>query len=174
METKALYAGSFDPITIGHLDLIKRASKLHKELVVGIIRNPNKSAMLLPEERKQLIEKAVAPLKNVSVDIFEGLLADYVNSHGFNVVIRGLRTTSDFDSEIQMAQMNASLFSDNVEIVFLMTDPKFSFVSSSMIKEVHDLSGDVGDLVPKCVLEYLDNKKKENKKKQGGKNETAE
>ena len=121
----------------------------------------------MPEERKQLIEKAVAPLKNVSVDIFEGLLADYVNSHGFNVVIRGLRTTSDFDSEIQMAQMNASLFSDNVEIVFLMTDPKFSFVSSSMIKEVHDLGGDVGDLVPKCVLEYLDNKKKENKKKTG-------
>lgn len=161
MGNKALYAGSFDPITIGHLDLIKRVSKLNNELVVGIIRNPNKSAMLLPEERKQLIEKAVAPLKNVKVDIFEGLLADYVNSHGFNVVIRGLRTTSDFDSEIQMAQMNASLFNDNVEIVFLMTDPKFSFVSSSMIKEVHDLGGDVGDLVPKCVLEYLDNKKKE-------------
>ena len=160
MKQKALYAGSFDPITNGHLDLIKRASKLYDKLVVGVIANPQKSPLLSIEERKMLISKATDDLENVEVDDFSGLLAQYVNEQKFDVVIRGLRATTDFESEIQMAQMNARLYNENVETIFLMTCPEFSFVSSSMAKEVFMLDGDIEGLVPDVVLEYMKKKYK--------------
>lgn len=160
MKQKALYAGSFDPITNGHLDLIKRASKLYDKLVVGVIANPQKSPLLSIEERKMLISKATEDLENVEVDDFSGLLAQYVNEQKFDVVIRGLRATTDFESEIQMAQMNARLYNENVETIFLMTCPEFSFVSSSMAKEVFMLDGDIEGLVPDVVLEYMKKKYK--------------
>ena len=160
MKQKALYAGSFDPITNGHLDLIKRAAKLYDKLVVGVIANPQKSPLLSIEERKMLISEATEDLDNVEVDDFSGLLAQYVNEQKFDVVIRGLRATTDFESEIQMAQMNARLYNENVETIFLMTCPEFSFVSSSMAKEVFMLDGDIEGLVPDVVLEYMKKKYK--------------
>lgn len=148
METKALYSGSFDPLTMGHMNIIRRASRLYDEVTVGVIDNPQKKTMFALEERKEMISEVVKELKNVRVDHFSGLLADYVNSNGYNVVVRGLRGTTDFDYEIQMAQMNARLFNENVETVFLMTDPRYSFISSSMVKEVNSLGGSIDGLVP--------------------------
>lgn len=158
MKQKALYAGSFDPITNGHLDLIARASKLYDKLVVGVIANPSKNPLFTVEERKTLIKEATAHLENVEVDDFTGLLAEYVNKEQFNVVVRGLRATTDFESEIQMAQMNARLYNEQVETIFLMTSPDFSFVSSSMIKEVFMLNGNVEGLVPPQILDYMKKK----------------
>ncbi len=155
MFTKALYAGSFDPMTNGHLNIIVRAAKLYDELVVGVIANPLKNSRFTLEERKEMIADSLKNLGNVKVGCFSGLLADYVNNNGFNVVVRGLRAATDFENEIQMAQMNARLYNDAVETVFFMTDPKYSFISSSMIKEVHSLGGSIEGLVPDEVLRRM-------------------
>ena len=156
---KALYAGSFDPLTSGHVNIIERAASICDELVVGVIRNPQKAPYFTVEERVKLIEENVAHLGNVAVDSFEGLLAEYVNNGKFDVVIRGMRGTSDFDCEIQMAQMNARLYNDCVETVFLMTDPRYSFLSSSMAKEVYSLNGNLTGLVPENILKAMEEKK---------------
>ena len=158
MRRKALYAGSFDPITNGHLNIIKRASRMYDELTVGIINNPSKKGLFTLEERMDLLGRAVKGLGNVRVDTFKGLLADYVNDKGFDVVVRGLRATTDFEYELQMAQMNDRLFSGNTETVFLMTAPEYSFISSSLIKEVASLGGDISGLVPDFLIEPVDNK----------------
>lgn len=158
MPKKALYAGSFDPVTMGHLDIIRRAAKLCDELVVGVIRNPQKSSMFTEEERIGMIKLSTFDLPNVRVDAFSGLLADYVNSNDFDIVIRGLRGTTDFDSEIQMAQLHSILYNDKVETVFLMTSPEYSFISSSMVKEVYLLDGNVDRLVSREVLEFMNSK----------------
>lgn len=158
MPKKALYAGSFDPVTMGHLDIIRRAAKLCDELVVGVIRNPQKSSLFTEEERIEMIKLSTSDLPNVRVDAFSGLLADYVNSNDFDIVIRGLRGTTDFDSEIQMAQLHSILYNDKVETVFLMTSPEYSFISSSMVKEVYLLDGNVDRLVSREVLEFMNSK----------------
>ena len=155
MKTKALYSGSFDPLTMGHMNIICRAAKLYDELTIGVISNPAKQAMFSLEEREDMLRAALKDLKNVKVDHFSGLLADYVNRNGFDVVVRGLRATTDFEYEIQMAQMNARLFNDSVETVFLMTDPQYSFLSSSMIKEVYSLGGCIDGLVPDEILKRM-------------------
>ena len=155
---KALYSGSFDPMTNGHLDIIKRASRMFDELTVGVVHNPNKKLLFSVEERVNMIKSATSDLGNVSVDSFTGLLADYVNEKRFDAVVRGLRATSDFEYEIQMAQMNAELFDQGIESVFLMTSPKYSFISSSMIKEVVSLGGNVENLVPGIVLTEINKK----------------
>lgn len=152
---KALYSGSFDPMTNGHLDIITRASKMFDKLIVGVIHNPNKTPLFTPEERVNLIKKVIGDLPNVEVDCFTGLLADYVNENKFDAVVRGLRATTDFEYEIQMAQMNSKLFNPGTESVFLMTSPQFSFISSSVIKEVVALNGSVEGLVPAVVLEAI-------------------
>lgn len=157
---KALYAGSFDPLTCGHENLIKRAAKICDELVVGVIRNPQKQPYFTADERVKMIRETLKDIPNVKVDAFDGLLAEYVNNNGFNMVIRGLRGVLDFDSEIHMAQMNARIYKENVETVFLMTDPKFSFISSSMAKEVHGLGGSIEGLVPENVLRAMEEKRK--------------
>ena len=125
MKTKALYSGSFDPLTMGHMNIICRAAKLYDELTIGVIDNPSKKAMFSLEEREEMLRDTLKDLDNVNVDHFSGLLADYVNRKGFDVVVRGLRATTDFEYEIQMAQMNARLFNESVETVFLMTDPQY-------------------------------------------------
>ena len=160
MSSKALYAGSFDPLTNGHLDLIERAAKIHDELVIGVIDNPTKHPYFSAAERVEMIEAVTKHLDNVSVDSFSGLLADYVNANGFNLVVRGLRATMDFEYEIQMAQMNARLYKGCVETIFLMTKPSLSFLSSSVVKEVHRLNGDLDGLIPDEVKKALDDKKK--------------
>ena len=156
MQTKALYTGSFDPLTNGHMNIIERAARLYDSLTVGIIANPSKQAFFSIEEREDMVREALGHIDNVCVDHFSGLLADYVNSNGFDVVIRGLRAAMDFEYEIQMAQMNARLFDDSVETVFLMTDPQYSFISSSMIREVHSLGGSIRGLVPEEILSRMD------------------
>lgn len=158
MESKALYAGSFDPLTNGHLDIIERAAKLYDSLTVAVVVNPNKKGFFDLEERVSILEKVTEHLPNVNVDSFSGLLADYVNNNGFSVYVRGLRDTADFVNELQMAQMNAKLFNEGTETVFLMTDPKTSFISSSLIKEVAMLGGSVVELVPHYVSKRIEDK----------------
>ena len=155
MKTKALYSGSFDPLTMGHMNIIRRAAKLYDELTIGVISNPAKKAMFSLEEREDMLRETLKDLQNVKVDHFSGLLADYVNRMGFDVVVRGLRATTDFEYEIQMAQMNARLFNESVETVFLMTDPQYSFISSSVVKEVHSLGGCIDGLVPEEILKRM-------------------
>ena len=124
-------------------------------LSYNVIVNPNKKPLFTQEERVKLIEEVTADLHNVTVECFDGLLADYVNKNHFDAVVRGLRATSDFEYEIQMAQMNACLFDKGIESVFLMTSPRYSFISSSMIKEVVSLNGCVDGLVPEIILKEI-------------------
>jgi pantetheine-phosphate adenylyltransferase len=158
MNHRALYTGSFDPMTNGHLDIITRASRMFDEVVVGVIVNPSKQALFTKEERVDMIREVVGDLGNVEVDCFQGLLADYVNAGGFQAVVRGLRATADFEYEIQMAQMNARLFRPGIESVFLMTSPEYSFISSSMIKEVVSLGGCADGLAPDKIMERIKSK----------------
>ena len=162
---KVLFAGSFDPITCGHLDLINRASLLCETIVVGVVENKSTVPYFTVEERMNMIREATAHLDNVEIDCFSGLLADYVNANGIQAVVRGLRATTDFEYEIQMAQMNDRLYKDGIETIFLMTTPDHSFISSSMIKEVFLLGGTVEGLVPENVLQYM----KEKREQKGGK-----
>lgn len=151
IERKALYAGSFDPITNGHISLIERAAKMYDSLTVAIAVNPQKKGLFTIDERAEIAGAVLKHIPNVRIDSFEGLIADYVNINGFDAYIRGLRTSADFVSEMQMAHMNALLFTGGTETVFLMTDPEHSFISSSLAKEVASLGGDISGLVPEYV-----------------------
>ncbi len=157
-NTKMLYAGTFDPITNGHLDLIRRGSKMCKELVVGVLSNKSKQPLFSTDERIKMIEMCTGDIDNIKIDTFDGLLADYVKMNNIDIVLRGLRMYMDFEYEMQMAQMNARLYNGDVETVFLMTAPDYSFVSSSIVKEVSLLKGDVDGLVPDSVLEFMKDK----------------
>ena len=157
MSRTALYTGSFDPITNGHLDIIERSAKLFDTLTVAVVDNVSKSSMFSLDERVRIVKEAVAHIPNVQVTSFSGLFADFVNENDFSVVVRGLRSVTDFDYEITMAQMNDKLF-DKAETVFLMTAPGNSFISSSLIKEVASLGGDVSELVPANVLKEIQKK----------------
>lgn len=155
MYKKLLYAGSFDPITNGHLDLINRAAKLGDQLIVGVIDNKSKKPFFTVEERMEMIRRSTKHINNIEVDSFDGLLANYVKMNNISIVVRGLRATMDFEYEIQMAQMNARLYNDGVETIFLMTSPVYSFVSSSIVKEVFSLDGEIKGLVPDEVLDFM-------------------
>ncbi len=158
MERKALYAGSFDPVTNGHLNIIERAARMYDSLTVAIAINPQKTGFFTIEERAEIVREVTKHIPNVEVDTFSGLTADYVNEKGFTAYIRGLRNTADFESELQMAHMNARLFTCGTETVFLMTDPEHSFISSSLVKEVASLGGNVEGLVPEYVSERIKEK----------------
>lgn len=158
MSNTALYAGSFDPITNGHLNVIERASRLYDELTVAVVANPGKKPLFTLEERLDMLMEITSRFDNVEVDSFDGLLANYVNEHGFTAIIRGLRATVDFENEIQMSQMNASLFNSDTETVFLMTDPAYSFISSSVVKEVASYGGNIDSFVPKTIARRLKEK----------------
>ena len=151
---RAIYPGSFDPPTNGHLDVIFRASKIFAELTVAVVVNPQKrEPMFTLDERKSMIAECVAHLPNVKVEHFRGLLADYAKEKKADVIIKGLRVVSDFESEMSTALMNRAL--SDVDTMFLMSDQKYSFVSSSMVKEVFFLGGDVGALVPQAVMRFM-------------------
>ena len=158
MEIKALYAGSFDPITNGHLNIIERAAKMCDTLTVAIVVNPQKTGFFTVDERVEIVKEVTKHIPNIRVDKFSGLLADYVNENGFVACVRGLRATTDFENELQMAQMNALLYTGGTETIFLMTDPKYSFISSSIIKEVASLGGSVDDLVPPYTAQRIKEK----------------
>jgi len=146
---RAVCPGSFDPVTNGHLDIVQRASTLFDEVVVAVGVNKSKSRLFDPDERIAMLERACAPYDNVRVDGFSGLLTTYCSEHGIHAIVKGLRAVSDFDYELQMAQMNASL--TDVETVFVPTSPEYSFLASSLVKEVAMFGGDVSSLVPDFV-----------------------
>ena len=151
---KAIYAGSFDPITNGHLDIIKRASSLFDELDVVIMQNPDKESLFSVSDRVSLIEDSCTGLSGISVSSFDGLLVDYAHQSSVYTVIRGLRAVSDFDYECQMALTNRQLCTD-LESVFLMTASEYSFLSSSLVKQLARYNADISSFVPKCVEEAL-------------------
>ncbi|HEY2475512.1 MAG TPA: pantetheine-phosphate adenylyltransferase [Candidatus Cybelea sp.] len=156
--TRAVYPGSFDPPTNGHLDVIERAARCFGELIVAVVVNPQKRApMFSLEEREEMLRASVATIPGVRVEHFRGLLADYVKSAQADVIVKGLRVVSDFESEMSAAMMNRSL--SDVDTLFLMSDQKYSFVSSSLVKEVFFLGGDVAALVPKPVLRLMAEKR---------------
>ena len=150
----AIYPGSFDPLTNGHLDVIGRASRLVDHLVVSVLRNEAKAALFTVDERTEMIREAVAGRPNVSVESFDGLLADYAARRGARLIIRGIRAISDYEYELQMALMNRRLRPE-VETVFLLAGEAFSFVSSRLVKEVLSLGGDIHGFVPDSVEQRL-------------------
>lgn len=158
MEKIAVYPGSFDPITNGHMDIITRASKMYDKLVVAVLVNKKKQSMFTVKERLDLIKKTTSDIKNVEVDSFSGLFIDYCIKNKICVAIRGLRALSDFDMELQMAHINDFLSKGTVDTVFLATSTKYSYISSSAVREIAMFKGDYKDLVPKAVYESLQNK----------------
>jgi pantetheine-phosphate adenylyltransferase len=155
----AIYPGSFDPLTNGHLDLVQRATKLFDHVVVAVARSDSKNPLFTLAERVALVDQGVRKIPNVSVESFDGLLVDYVEKRGGQAVIRGLRAISDFEFEFQLALMNRKL-NERVETIFMMPKETYTFLSSRIIKEVARLGGDIGTFVPAHVSEALRNKLK--------------
>jgi pantetheine-phosphate adenylyltransferase len=153
----AVYPGSFDPITYGHLDIINRGLRIFDNVIVAVARNSTKNSLFTIDERLDLIRQVLAGNDRAKVDTFDGLLIDYVLSQSATVIIRGLRAVSDFEYEFQIAQMNRSI-SQEVETLFMMTSVPYSYLSSSIVKEVSSLNGPVDGLVPPLVKQALANK----------------
>ena len=154
MSRAAIYPGSFDPLTLGHLNLIERGLATFDKLVVAVVGNPNKTPLFTVEERMKMIREATGNDPRIEVDSFEGLLVDYVAKKKINVVLRGLRAVQDFEYEFEMAMMNRRLKPD-LEIVFMMTDDAFFYISATMVREVAKLGGDVTSFVPPTVTKHL-------------------
>ena len=153
MGLTALCPGTFDPVTNGHLDVVGRAASTFDAVVVAVLENPSKTPLFAVEERIALLEEAIRDLGNVRVGSFGGLLVDYAREQGASVIVKGLRAVSDYEYEIQMAQMNQRI--GEIETLFMATSPKWSFLSSSLVKEVARLGGDVEGLVPDHVRKAL-------------------
>lgn len=154
---RAIYPGSFDPVTNGHLDIIKRASRIADELIIGVLKNKTKSSLFSMEERVTMLEQVVAGYGNVSVMSFEGLLAGFARRLDAGVVIRGLRAAGDFTYECRMSQANSALY-PGLETLFLPAAPEYSHISSSMVKEIASYGGDTGLFVPQTVALQLKQK----------------
>ena len=150
---RAVCPGSFDPVTLGHLDIVERASAIYDEVTVAVLVNKKKSSLFTVDERMDLLRQVTEAYGNVRVDSFHGLLVDYCRTKQIPVIVKGLRAISDFDYELQMAQMNSSLAP--IETVFVPTSPEWSFLASSLVKEVATFGGDVSGLVPDFVLARL-------------------
>lgn len=159
---RAVCPGSFDPVTNGHVDVINRASALYDELVVAVLVNPGKAGFFPVEERMELLRESVAHLPNVVVDSFSGLLVDYCGTHEIPVIVKGLRAVSDFEYELQMAQMNRELAA--VETLFVPTAPQVGHLSSSLVKQIATFGGDVSRLVPQVVNDRLRERAAEEKR----------
>lgn len=152
---RAVYPGSFDPMTLGHLDVIKRASKMFDELIVSVLNNKEKSPLFSVEERVNIIREATKDLPNVQVDSFSGLLINYATSKDIHVAVRGLRAVTDFEYELQLAQTNRQLSNESLDTVFLTTSLEYAYLSSSVVKEIAYFGGDVSPCVPDFVAELV-------------------
>lgn len=157
MKKTAVYPGTFDPVTNGHLDLVQRGMRIFDEIVIAVAHNPGKTPLFDIDERMEMIRYAVRDCKGVNVEPFSGLLVDYVSSRGGVAIVRGLRAVSDFEYELQMALMNRRL-NYGIETVFMMPSEEYSFLTSTMVKEVASFGGDVKGLVPENVDEALKRK----------------
>jgi pantetheine-phosphate adenylyltransferase len=154
--TKVVCPGSFDPVTNGHLDIVERSARLFDEVVVAVLVNQNKQGLFTIDERLALLDRATAHLPNVTTASFTGLLVDFCTGNGIDAIVKGLRAVTDFDYELQMAQMNGSL--TDVDTVFIPTSPEYSFLASSLVKEVAKHGGDVSGLIPGFVNDELKKK----------------
>lgn len=152
--SKAIYPGSFDPITFGHIDIIERASKIVDELVVGVLCNSAKNPLFSLDERVSMIEEMTKHLPNVTVQAFDGLLVDYMNKIGATLIVRGLRAVTDFEYELQIAQTN-HVQNENIETIFLTTNLNYSYLSSTIVKEFASYGGDISKFVPEQFIEQI-------------------
>ena len=148
---RAVCPGSFDPVTHGHLDIVERAIRLFDEVIVAVGSNMSKSALFRPDERVEMLTEACKDWPGVTVSLFDGLLVDFCQARGAGAIVKGLRFVSDFDYELQMAQMNSHL--SGVDTVFMPTAPQWSYLSSSLVREVAALGGDIGDFLPQAIAE---------------------
>lgn len=155
----AVYPGSFDPITKGHLDVLITSAEIFDKVIIAVSKNSSKTSFLTVQERVDLIKASITDLTNVEVDAFEGLTVEYAKQKGAKVLLRGLRAVSDFEYEMQLSQTNSALSCD-IKTVFLITKPKYNFISSSTVKDIALLGGDVSKFVPQPVNEFLINRSK--------------
>lgn len=154
---RAIYPGSFDPITFGHLDVIKRSAKIVDELIIGVLTNGSKDPMFSVAERVEIIKEVIKDLPNIEVKSFEGLLVDFVEENNAGIIVRGLRAITDFEYELQMSQTNR-IMNDNIDTIFLTTSLEYAYLSSSTVKEVALLNGDISKFVPELVVEKVSEK----------------
>lgn len=161
---RAVYPGSFDPITFGHIDIIERSAKMVDELVIAVLRNSAKNSLFSLEERVNMIKEVTKDLPNVKVETFDGLLVDYMRQIDATIIIRGLRAVTDFEYELQIAQMNHVL-KDDAETIFLMTNLQYSYLSSSLVKEIASYGGDISKFVPNELMERIYTKYSVNREK---------
>lgn len=161
---RAVYPGSFDPITFGHIDIIERSAKMVDELVIAVLRNSAKNSLFSLEERVNMIKEVTKDLPNVRVETFDGLLVDYMRKIDATIIIRGLRAVTDFEYELQIAQMNHVLKED-AETIFLMTNLQYSYLSSSLVKEIASYGGDISKFVPNELIERIYTKYNVNREK---------
>lgn len=158
---RAIYPGSFDPVTLGHLNIIKRAAAMFDELVVCVSVNSSKSSGLFtPEERVELLKKVTEDIPNVKVDLCRELVADYAKKHRAKVLVKGLRAVSDYENEIQLAMINAKLYS-KLDTIFLYTSPKYAYLSSTVVKEMARYGAELNDFVPRQIIDDVKNKYKD-------------
>ena len=155
---KAVYPGSFDPVTYGHLDVIKRASEMFDELVVSVLNNKGKTPLFSVEERVKILQEATKDIPNVKVDSFSGLLTEYAKQNNIHVSVRGLRAITDFEYELQIAQTNRKLSNDQLDTVFLTTSLEYAYLSSSGVKEIASFGGNISQCVPDFVAELIQEK----------------
>ena len=156
----AIYPGSFDPVTLGHLDIIERSSKMFDHVIIGVLNNTSKTPLFSLDERVNILNDVISNFNNVSVESFNGLLVDFLREKNSNVIIRGLRALTDFDLEMQMAQNNR-MVAPEIDTVFLSTSLQYSYLSSSVVKEYARYGVDLKDFVPECVIEKLLDKMKD-------------
>ncbi|MBR3750862.1 MAG: pantetheine-phosphate adenylyltransferase [Clostridia bacterium] len=154
MKDMIIYPGSFDPITLGHFDLIQRAARMTDHLVVAVLQNPNKKGFFTVEERVEMLKICTKDMPNVSIDSSGGLLVDYINKKGGKLILRGLRAVSDFEYELQYAMLNQRL-DKSIEAIYLMTASEYSFLSSSVVREIGHLGGDISGMVPEAIVDTV-------------------
>ena len=156
--SRAIYPGSFDPVTFGHLDIIKRSSAMFDEVGVGVLNNNAKNPLFSAKERKEMLEESVKEFGNVEVISFDGLLIDFMKQNDISVIVRGLRAITDFDYELQIAQSNRKVSKETIDTVFLTTSIDYAYLSSSIVREYASYGTDVSDFVPEFVVKRLENR----------------